>query len=70
MLTVYGVLVTSKIGPFTLRREYAAPGAGLEQSERLDEFEAIVTLDTKLAEHISVVWRAAFFIPKSLEEAV
>ena len=41
MLTVYGVLVTSKIGPFTLRREYAALGTGLEQSERLEEFAVV-----------------------------
>jgi hypothetical protein len=26
-LTVYGVLVTSRVGPFTLRREYAPPCA-------------------------------------------
>lgn len=36
-LTVYGVLVTRKVGPFTLRREYAAPGTDVEQREVLND---------------------------------
>jgi hypothetical protein len=32
-LTLYGVLVTRKVGPFTLRREYAAPAADIEQRD-------------------------------------
>jgi hypothetical protein len=42
-LTVFGVLVTRKVGPFTLRREYAAPGVDAGQSERLDEFAVAVS---------------------------
>lgn len=40
-LTVYGVLVTRKRGPFTLRREYAAPGIAVGQSEPLHEFAVV-----------------------------
>ena len=36
-LTLFGVLVTVKAGPFTLRREYAAPGISSEPSEPLDD---------------------------------
>jgi hypothetical protein len=42
-LTIYGVLVTRKAGPFTLRREYAAPGVDAEQSVRLDELAVVVS---------------------------
>lgn len=41
-LTINGVLVTRKVGPFTLRREYAAPGSALGQSEPCDEFTVVV----------------------------
>jgi hypothetical protein len=41
-LAINGVLVTRKVGPFTLRREYAAPGSALGQSEPCDEFTVVV----------------------------
>jgi hypothetical protein len=41
-LTINGVLVTRKVGPFTLRREYAAPGSALGQSEPCDELTVVV----------------------------
>ena len=41
-LTINGVLVTRKVGPFTLRREYAAPGSALGQSKPCDEFTVVV----------------------------
>lgn len=41
-LTINGVLVTRKVGPFTLRREYAAPGSALGPSEPLEEFTVVV----------------------------
>lgn len=41
-LTINGVLVTRKVGPFTLRREYAAPGSALWPSEPLEEFTVVV----------------------------
>jgi len=41
-LTINGVLVTRKVGPFTLRREYAAPGSALGQGEPCDEFTVVV----------------------------
>lgn len=41
-LTINGVLVTRKVGPFTLRREYAAPGSALGPSEPREEFTVVV----------------------------
>jgi hypothetical protein len=43
-LTLYGVLVTAKVGPFTVRREYAAPGNSLEQGEP-PRFDAGVVIE-------------------------
>jgi hypothetical protein len=41
-VTVYGVLVTCKVGPFTLRREYAAPGISGEPVGELAVVEQTV----------------------------
>lgn len=41
-VTVYGVLVTCKVGPFTFRREYAAPGINGEPVGELAVVEQTV----------------------------
>jgi hypothetical protein len=41
MLTVYGALVTRKIGPFTLRREYAAPATDEEACHLLSDLSVV-----------------------------
>lgn len=41
-LTIYGVLVTQKVGLFTLRREYAAPGVAAGESDR---FESVAVIE-------------------------